>query len=105
MIGGTQLDLAAATETALYAPAAGVQADMQIIFVNRNASASVRVRVVHRPTSAATTVANYIVYEKLIPAEDERVTFTFDVQNPEEVLVESDTTGVSVTANVIERPI
>ena len=105
MILGTQLDLAAATETALYAPASTVQADVQVIFVNRNGSGTAKVRVVHRPGAAATQPENYIVYDKGVPAIDERVTFTFDVKYPEEVRVESDTANVSVTCNGIERPI
>lgn len=102
---GTQLDLSAAAETALYAPAAGVQADVQVIFVNRNPSGVAKVRVVHRPGAAATQPQNYVVFDKGVPAIDERITFTFDVKNPEEVRVESDTANVSVTCNGIERPI
>lgn len=102
---GTQLDLAVGVETALYAPGASVQADCQVIFVNRNNTGTARVRVVHRPGAAATQPENYIVYDKGVPPKDERVTFTFDVKNPEEVRVESDTANVSVTCNGIERPI
>lgn len=102
---GTQLDLSAAAETALYAPAASTRADVQVIFVNRNPSTTAKVRVVHRPGASATQPENYIVYEKGVPPEDERATFVFDVKNPEEVRVESDIANVSVTCNGIERPI
>ena len=100
-----QVDLIAATETALYAPGATVQADVQVIFVNRNPVATARVRVVHRPGAGPTVPENYIVFEKGVPPNDERVTFTFDVQNPEEILVQSDLALVGATANGIERPI
>jgi hypothetical protein len=98
-----QANLAAGVETALYAPGAGVQADIQVIFVNRNSVETARVRVVHRPGSGPTDPENYIVYDKGVPPNDERVTFTFDVVNPEEVLVQSDIALVGVTANGIER--
>ncbi len=99
-----QFDLLASVETPLYAPGANIQADIQVIFVNRDPVATARVRVVHRPTGAATLPENFIVFDKGIPPNDERVTFTFDVDNPEEVLVQSDRALVSVTANGIERP-
>ena len=99
-----QADLLASVETPIYAPAVNIQADIQIIFVNRDPVATVRVRVIHRPTGAASLPENFIVFEKGVPPNDERVTFTFDVENPEEVLVQSDRPLVSVTANGIERP-
>ncbi len=99
-----QADLAASVETAIYAPATNIQADVQIIFVNRDPVATARVRVIHRPTSAASLPENFLVFEKGVPPNDERVTFTFDVQNPEEVLVQSDRALVNATANGIERP-
>lgn len=105
MILGTQLDIqTTGTEQALYAPASGVQADCQVLFVNRNGSGTAKVRVIHRPASGPSGPENFIVYDKGVPALDERITFTFDVRNPEEVLVESDTANVSVTCNGIERP-
>jgi len=100
-----QADLSATTETALYAPAAGVQADVMVIFTNRNAGTTIKARVVHRPGASATQPENYITYDKGVPPLDERVTFTFDIQYPEELRVESDTANVSVTCNGIERPI
>ncbi len=100
-----QVDLAAGVETALYAPAVNIQADVQVIFTNRNAIDSVRVRVVHRAGAGPTVPENFIVFEKGVPANDERVTFTFDVKNPEEIRVQSDLALVGATANGIERPI
>ena len=100
-----QVDLVAGVETALYAPAPGDQADIQVIFVNRNPDKTARVRVVHRPGAGPTVDENYLVFEKGVPPNDERVTFTFDVKNPEEVRVQSDSALVSATANGIERSI
>jgi len=100
-----QVELAAGVETALYAPAVAVQADLQVIFVNRDPISTARVRVVHRVGAGPTVPENYIVFEKGVPPNDERVTFTFDVTSPEEVLVQSDLALVGATANGIERSI
>lgn len=87
------------TEIALFAPASGKKAECQIVFVNQNSSGTARVKVIHRPADGPTEEKNYIVWRKGVPYEDERVTFTFEVQNPEEVLVMCDSTGVSCTLN------
>lgn len=100
-----QVDLVGGVETALYAPAATKQADLQVIFVNRNPLETARVRVVHRPGAGPTVPENFIVFEKGVPPNDERVTFVFDIKNPEEVRVQSDLALVSATANGIERAI
>ena len=100
-----QEDLAAGVPTPLYAPGASLQADVQVIFTNRNPAVTARVRVIHRPGAGPTVNENFLVFDKGVPPNDERVTFTFDVQNPEEILVQSDITGVNATCNGIERPI
>ena len=105
MILGTQLDLAVATETALYAPPADTGARVEVIFCNRNNAITARVRLVHRPTAAATQPENYVTYDKGVPPSDERRTDVFDVANPEELLVYSDVANISVTCNGIERTI
>ncbi len=105
MILGTQLDLAAAVETALYAPGANTGARVEVIFVNRNNATTARVRLVHRPGPAATQPENYVVHDKGVPPNDERRTDVFDVANPEELLAYSDIANISVTCNGIERPV
>ncbi len=100
-----QADLVAGVETALYAPAATVQADIQVIFVNRHPTDTARVRVIHRPSTGPTAAEDHLVFDKGVPPNDERVTFTFDVKNPEEVRVQSDITLVNAVANGIERAI
>ena len=59
-----QVDLLAATETALYAPASGKQADLQVIFTNRDPALTARVRVIHRAGAGPTVSENNIVWEK-----------------------------------------
>jgi len=101
-----QVDLGAASETALYAPGASTGARVEVIFCNRNGTAiTARVRLVHRPGASATQPENYVVYDKGVPGTSERRTDVFDVANPEELRVYSDTANISVTCNGIERPI
>ena len=93
----------AGTETTIYTPAANIQAALKIICANRTA-VIVKVRVTHRPAAGGpTTSADYLSYDEAIPAHDSRVSKVFDVVNPEDVTVETDTAGVTFVANGIER--
>lgn len=92
------------TEVLLYAPGAGISATVFVIFANRNTAGGVaRVKLIHRPGAGPTVPENEIVPGKGVPLSDERVSFQFDVTNPEEILVETDTLGVVMTCNGIER--
>jgi hypothetical protein len=99
------VDLAAAVETALYAPAGGERTAIKVVFANRNTSLSARVRVVLRPGAGPTVAADYLAFDEVIPVSESRVSAVFDVENPQEVLVESDVPGVSAQANGLERAI
>jgi len=102
-LGG--VDLAAAVETALYAPPVGERTAIKVVFANRNVSLSARVRVVLRPGAGPTTPDDYLAFDEVIPVSESRVSAVFDVENPQEVLVESDVAGVSAQANGLERAI
>jgi len=94
----------AGVETVIYAPAANTQGAIKVVCTNRT-SGVVKVRVAHRPTAGGpTTTADYLSYDEAIPANDSRVSAVFDVSNPEDVTVQTDTTGVTFVANGIERP-
>ena len=99
------LDLAAVTETLLYAPAGGERTAIKVMFVNRNPGTSARVRVVLRPGAGPTVNADYLAFDEIVPVSESRVSAVFDVENPQEVLVESDVTGVTAQANGLERAI
>lgn len=95
----------AGAETVIYVPAANVQAAMKIICVNRT-NGVVQVRAAHRPIAGGpTTTADYLSFDESIPAHDSRVSKVFDVVNPEDVTVQSDTAGVTFVANGIERAV
>jgi len=99
------VDLAALTETALYAPAVGERTAIKVVFANRNPALSAKVRVVLRPGAGPTVPADYLAFDEVIPVSESRVSAVFDVENPQEVLVESDVAGVSAQANGLERAI
>lgn len=99
------VDLAPTTETALYAPAAGERTAIKVVFVNRNPGTSARVRVVLRPGAGPTVVEDYLAFDEVVPVNESRVSAVFDVENPQEVLVESDVAGVTAQANGLERAI
>ena len=99
------VDLAAAVETALYAPAGGERTAIKVMFVNRNVGTSARVRVVLRPGAGPTVPEDYLAFDEVIPVSESRVSAVFDVESPQEVLVESDVTGVTAQANGLERDI
>ena len=99
------VDLVAVTETALYAPAVGERTAIKVMFVNRNVGTSARVRVVLRPGAGPTVNADYLAFDEIVPVSESRVSAVFDVENPQEVLVESDVAGVTAQANGLERAI
>lgn len=98
-----QVDVAAGVETALYAPAATQKGSIRIICVNRNLGTNAKVRVVHRPGAGPTTGADFLAFDENIPARESRVSPFFNVDNPQEILVQSDVTGVTFQANGLER--
>ena len=98
-----QASLAAGVETALYAPAVNVKASLFVNFANRGVAA-VRVRVIHRPGAAATVDADFLAFDELIPGNESRSSRVFEVKNPQEVRVQSDTATVTAQANGLERP-
>ena len=98
-------DLAAMTETALYAPAAGQRASVKVIFANRNSGLSARVRVILRPGAGPTVTADYLAFDEIVPTNESRVSAVFDMENPQELRVMSDVLGVTAQANGIERPV
>ncbi len=98
-------DLAAVTETALYAPPASERASVKVVFTNRNPGTSAKVRVVLRPGAGPTTAADYLAFDEVVPVGESRVSAVFDMENPQELLVESDVTGVTAQANGLERDV
>ena len=95
----------AGAETVIYAPAANTQGAIKVICANRTATI-VKVRVAHRPVAGGpTTSADYLSYDEAIPPNDSRVSAVFDVTNPEDVTVQTDTAGVTFVANGIERDV
>ena len=98
-----QVDVAAGVETALYAPAVTQQGSIRIVCVHRNLGTNARVRVVHRPGAGPTVAADFLAFEEDIPARESRISPFFNVDNPEEVRVQSDVTGVTFQANGLER--
>lgn len=98
-----RVDPAAATETALYAPPPTTVTSLFVIVTNRNLGTNAKVRVVHRPGAAATVPEDHLAFDEAIPANESRASRVFDVLNPQEVLVQSDVTGVTFQANGIER--
>jgi hypothetical protein len=100
-LGG--VNLAATTETALYSPAVGLRASVKVTFVNRNAGISAKVRVVLRPGAGPTNNTDYLAFDEVVPVNESRVSAVFDMENPQELLVQSDVTGVTAQANGLER--
>lgn len=98
-----QVDVAAGVETALYAPAGSQKGSIRIVCVNRNTGTNARVRVVHRPGAGPTAAADFLAFDEDIPARESRVSPFFNVENPEEIRVQSDVTGVTFQANGLER--
>jgi hypothetical protein len=96
-------DLAAAVETALYSPAANERTAVKVVFTNRNPGTSARVRVVLRLGAGPTVDADYLAFDEVVPVNESRVSAVFDIENPQELLVESDVAGVTAQANGLER--
>lgn len=99
------LDLGAAVETLLYAPGATERTAIKVIFVNRNPGTSALVRVALRPGSGPTVDADYLAFDEVVPVNESRVSAVFDIENPQELVVESSVTGVTAQANGLERAI
>ena len=99
------LDLAAAVETLLYAPAGGERTAIKVVFVNRNPGTSALVRVVLRPAGGPTVDSDYLAFDEVVPVNESRVSAVFDIENPQELVVESSVTGVTAQANGLERAI
>ena len=99
------VDLAAMAETALYAPAAGERTSVKVIFANRNPSLSARVRVILRPGAGPTAPEDFLAFDEIVPINESRVSAVFDMETPQELLVQSDVIGVTAQANGIERAI
>jgi len=97
--------LAPVTETALYAPAAGQRASVKVIFANRNLGTSARVRVVLRPGAGPTVDEDYLAFDEVVPVDESRVSAVFDMENPQELLVQSDVAGITAQANGLERAV
>ena len=93
---------AAGVETLLYAPAANTQGAIKVMCANRTGD-TVVVTVVHRAAGGPTGAPDYLCDGEAIPPHDSRVSAVFDVANPQEVTVETDTAGVTFQANGIER--
>lgn len=93
---------APATETLLYAPAAGVTAVIKIFVANRVSSPAF-IKVVHRPGAGATVDADYLTFDEAIPGNEARRSAVFDITNPAQLHVVTDITGVTFQANGIER--
>ena len=102
-LGGA--DLLANTETALYAPGATTRASVKVTFVNRNAGVSAKVRVVLRPAAGPTNTTDYLAFDEVVPVNESRVSAVFDMETPQELLVQSDVAGVTAQANGLERTI
>ena len=98
-------DLAAGVETALYTPPGGERTAIKVMFANRNPGTSARVRVVLRPGAGPTVNADYLAFDEIIPVNESRVSAVFDIEEPQELLVESDVAGVTAQANGLERAI
>ncbi len=91
-----------ATETFIYSPPGGETGTIKIFVANRVASPA-RVRVILRPGAGPTVVEDFLAFDESIPGNEGRKSVVFDVENPEEVLVQTDITGVSFQVNGIER--
>lgn len=100
-----QVDLTPVTETALYAPPPGSRASVKVIFTNRNPGTSVQARVILRPGAGPSGPANFLAFDEVIPVKESRVSAVFDMENPQELLVQADTANVTANANGIERDI
>jgi len=93
----------AATETPLYSPAATRKAHIKV-FVNNQQPGNATVKIIHRLGAGPTVAADELARE-LIPSGANRRSEYFEVNNPEEILVESDIAGVVFQANGAERDI
>jgi len=93
------------TEFALYAPGAGKRATVKVVAVNQTAGPVAAVRLVLRPGSGATVDKDYLAFDEGIPLNESRVGAVIDVENPEELRVETSLDGVTFQANGIELDI
>ncbi len=100
-----QLDLAPGVETLLYVPGATTRASVKVVFTNRNPGTSIECRVILRPGAGPSTPANFLAFDEVIPVKESRVSAVFDMENPQELLVQCDTANVTANANGIERDI
>lgn len=96
------VDAPAGAETALYAPAINVLASVKVIVANRT-QAPALVRVIHRAGVGPTVAKDFKTFDEVIPGNDSRVSPVFDMENPEELLVQSNVSGVTFQADGIER--
>ena len=94
---------AAATETALYTPPAQQKAMLKVTVNNQN-GVDATVRIVHRLGAGPTVLADRLATQ-LIPAGANRHSTYFEVNAPQEVLVETSIGNVVFQAKGVEEPI
>lgn len=91
-----------ATDTAIYAPAVGVSATVEVFVTNR-VNSPARVRLIHRPGRGPTVDADYLAFNEKIGGNEGRRSGVLNMKNPEELLVRTDIAGVTFQVNGTER--
>ena len=98
-----QADLAATTETVIYtAPTAESGATLLVYFVNRTGS-PINVRIGLSPGGGALADAEYVLFDRALPANDTEKYGPFVIGPDDEVRCEADAVDTSVLVSGIEH--
>ena len=98
-----QADLAAATETLVYtAPTAESGATFLVYFTNRTAS-PINVRIGLSPGGGALVDAEYVLFDRALPANDAEKYGPFVIGPDDQVRCEADAVDTSVLVSGVEH--